>query len=81
MEFQPTEVITYSDEELLKFFAVCDDEQELLFEFFLYSMARDMVVANCEVCGLKFDKNILHICPKPDRSFRLKGKRSGQPEP
>jgi integrase len=78
MEFQPTEVITYSDEELQKFFAACDDEQDLLFKFFLHSMARDMEVAHCEVRDLKFDKNILHICPKPDRNFRLKGKRSGQ---
>jgi integrase len=41
-------------------------------------MARDMEVANCEVQDLKFDKSILHISPKPDRNFRLKGKRSGQ---
>ncbi len=40
-------------------------------------MARDMEVANCEVRDLKFEKNILHIRPKPDRNFRLKGKRSG----
>jgi integrase len=78
MKFPPTEVITYSDEEMQEFFAVCDEEEELLFKFFLHSMARDMEVANCEVRDLKFDKNILHICPKPDRGFRLKGKRSGQ---
>jgi integrase len=41
-------------------------------------MARDMEVANCEVRDLNFEKNILHICPKPHRSLRLKGKRSGQ---
>ena len=78
MKFPPTEVITYSDEEMQEFFAVCNEEEELLFKFFLHSMARDMEVANCEVRDLKFDKNILHICPKPDRGFRLKGKRSGQ---
>jgi integrase len=78
MEFEPTDVITYSDEELQEFFNACNDEEELLFKFFLHSLARDMEVAHCEVRDLKFDKNILHICPKPDRSFRLKGKRSGQ---
>jgi integrase len=78
MKFPPTEVITYSDEEMQEFFAVCDEEEELLFKFFLHSMARDMEVANCEVRDLKFDKSILHICPKPERGFRLKGKRSGQ---
>jgi integrase len=78
MKFPPTEVVPYSNDELQKFFAVCDDEEELLFKFFLHSMARDMEVAHCEVRDLKFDKNILHICPKPDKGFRLKGKRSGQ---
>lgn len=78
MSFPPTEVIPYSKEEMQKFFAACDEEEELLFKFFLQSMGRDMEVANCEVRDLKFEKNILHICPKPDRNFRLKGKRSGQ---
>lgn len=78
MSFPPTEVVPYSSGEMQKFFAACSEEEELLFKFFLHSMARDMEVANCEVRDLKFDKNILHICPKPDRKFRLKGKRSGQ---
>ena len=78
MKFPPTEVVPYPDDEMQKFFAACDEEEELLFKFFLHSMARDMEVAHCEVRDLKFDKNILHICPKPDKGFRLKGKRSGQ---
>jgi len=78
MSFPPTLVIPYSAEEMQLFFKACNEEEELLFKFFLQSMARDMEVANCEVRDLKFDKNILHICPKPDRNFRLKGKRSGQ---
>lgn len=78
MKFPPTEVVPYSNDEMQKFFAACDEEEELLFKFFLHSMARDMEVAHCEVRDLKFEKNILHICPKPDKGFRLKGKRSGQ---
>jgi integrase len=78
MKFPPTEVVPYSNDEMKKFFAACIEEEELLFKFFLHSMARDMEVAYCEVRDLKFDKNILHICPKPDKGFRLKGKRSGQ---
>ena len=73
MKFPPTEVVPYSNDEMQKFFAVCEEEEELLFKFFLHSMARDMEVAHCEVRDLKFDKNILHICPKPDKGFRLKG--------
>jgi integrase len=78
MSFPPTVVIPYSVSEMELFFAACTEEEELIFKFFLQSMARDMEVANCEVRDLKFDKNILHISPKPDRNFRLKGKRSGQ---
>lgn len=78
MSFPPIEVIPYSHEEMVKFFAACDENEELLFKFFLHSMARDMEVANCEVRDLKFDVNVLHISPKPDRNFRLKGKHSGQ---
>jgi integrase len=78
MSFPPTVVIPYSENEMKKFFKACNEKEELIFKFFLQSMARDMEVANCEVQDLKFDKNILHISPKPDRKFRLKGKRSGQ---
>jgi integrase len=78
MSFPPTVVIPYPEEEMLKFFSACNETEEILFKFFLHSMARDMEVAHCEVRDLKFDSNVLHICPKPDRDFRLKGKRSGQ---
>ena len=78
MSYPPTEVIPYTKEEMNQFFSTCTQEEELLFKFFLQSMGRDMEVAHCEVRDLKFDKCILHISPKPDRNFRLKGKRSGQ---
>lgn len=78
MSFPPTIVVPYPDGEMQEFFGACDEEEEMIFKFFLHSMARDMEVANCEVRDLKFDKNILHISPKPDRGFRLKGKRSEQ---
>jgi integrase len=77
MSFPPT-VIPYSVGEMELFFAACTKEDELIFKFFLQTMARDLEVATCEVRDLKFDKNILHISPKPDRNFRLKVKRSGQ---
>jgi integrase len=78
ISFPPTEVIPYPDEEMQRFFEACTKKEELLFKFFLHSMARDMEVAHCEVRDLKFDVNVLHISPKPGRNFRLKGKRSGQ---
>ncbi|MGA2048762.1 MAG: tyrosine-type recombinase/integrase [Terracidiphilus sp.] len=78
MSYPPTEVIPYEDEDLTKFFSACEEEEELLFKFFLHSMQRDMELANREVRDLLFKTNVLHISPKPDRDFRLKGKRSGQ---
>jgi integrase len=78
MSYPPTEVIPYENADMQKFFEACNEEEELIFKFFLHSMAREMEVAHCEVRDMKFDQSILHICPKPDRNFRLKGKRSGQ---
>jgi integrase len=78
MSFPPKPVIPYSDDELMKFFAACDDEGRVIFKFFLHSMAREREVAFIEVRDLLFDRNVLHISPKPDNGFRLKGKRSGQ---
>lgn len=78
ISYPPTEVIPYPDEDMEKFFAACTDEEKLIFKFFLHSMAREMEVAHCETRDLKFATNVLHISPKPDRDFRLKGKRSGQ---
>jgi integrase len=78
MSFPPKPVIPYSDEELIKFFAACDSSEKVIFKFFLHSMAREREVAFTEVRDLLFDRNVLHISPKPDKGFRLKGKRSGQ---
>jgi integrase len=78
ISFPPTEVIPYTDEDMAKFFGACDEEEEVVFKFFLQSMAREMEVAHCEKRNLNFASNVLHISPKPERDFRLKGKRSGQ---
>lgn len=78
MSFPPKPVITYSDDELIKFFTACDHEEKVIFKFFLHRMAREREVAFTEVRDLLFDRNVLHISPKPDKGFRLKGKRSGQ---
>jgi integrase len=78
MSFPPTIVIPYSMEEMRQFFAACTEEEDLIFKFFLHSMARKREVAFCEKRDLLFDVNVLHISPKPDKGFRLKGKRTGQ---
>lgn len=78
MSFPPKPVIPYSSDEMTRFFAACNDEEKVIFKFFLHSMAREREVAFTEVRDLHFDQNVLHISPKPDKGFRLKGKRSGQ---
>jgi integrase len=78
MSFPPKPVIPYTDQDMTPFFAACTEEERLVFKFFLHSMAREQEVAHCEVRDLLFDQNVLHISPKHDKGFRLKGKRSGQ---
>lgn len=78
MSFPPKPIIPYTKEALTKFFGACTDEEERIFKFFLHSMGREREVAFCEKRDLLFDVNVLHISPKPDKGFRLKGKRSGQ---
>jgi len=78
MSYPPKPIIPYSDDELTRFFGACDEDEKLTFKFFLHSMAREGEVAHTEVRDLLFDRNVLHISPKPERQFRLKGKRSGQ---
>jgi hypothetical protein len=78
ISFPPTEVIPYTDADMEVFFGACNEEEEITFKFFLHSMARDMEVAHCETRDLNFATNVPHISAKPERGFRLKGKRSGQ---
>lgn len=50
----------------------------MVFTFFLNSGCREAEVSFTEYTDLNFKSNVLHIQPKPDRGFRLKGKKSGQ---
>jgi integrase len=78
MSFPPKPLIPYTNDELAIFFGASTEEEARIFKFFLHSMGREREVAFCETRDLLFDKNVLHISPKPDKGFRLKGKRSGQ---
>lgn len=78
MSFPPKLIIPYTNDELTTFFSACTEEEALTFKFFLHSMGREREVAFCEARDLLVDMNVLHISPKPDKGFRLKGKRSGQ---
>lgn len=77
MSFPPKPCRVYTDEELEKFFASCSPDEALIYKFFLHSMGREQEVANTEVRDLRFGTNVLHVCPKLDRGFRLKS-QTGQ---
>jgi len=78
MSYDEKPVRPYTKEHLRVFLAACNEKEEILFKYFLHTMARDMEVAHAVVQDLNFDKCVVHISPKRDRGFRLKGKRSGQ---
>jgi integrase len=72
--FTEKPVEAYTKEQLKSFFAVCDDEERLVFAFFLNSGCRKSEVAYTEVADLDFKRHLLHVQGKPHRRFRLKGK-------
>ena len=78
MSYPPKPLIPYTNDEPATFFGACTEKESWIFKFFLHSMGREREVAFCEARDLLFDRNVLHISPKPDKGFRLKGKRSGQ---
>ena len=57
----------------MMFFSACDDEEKVIFKFFLHSTAREWEVAFTDVRNLLFDRNVMHISPKAAKGFRLKG--------
>ena len=78
LSFASKPVKPYSDDELETLFSACDLEEKLIFTFFLNSGCREAEVSFAEYNDLNFKNNVLHIQPKPDRGFRLKGKKNGQ---
>ena len=78
LSFNSKPVKPYTDKELKDLFAASNEEEKLTFTFFLNSGGRESEVAFTEYSDLDFKANVLHIQPKPDRGFRLKGKKNGQ---
>jgi integrase len=65
----------YSKEELDALFGVMTEEQKLSYSFFLNSGCRDGEVQNTEYTDFNWKKNTVHVQAKPERGFRLKGKK------
>jgi hypothetical protein len=68
----------YAPEELDAMFTAMDKEEALWCSLFLNSGCRDGEVQNTEYADFSWEKNTLHVQPKPWRKFRLKGKKKNR---
>jgi integrase len=75
LDYAPKIIRVYSGDEMKRFFAACTPTEKLTFLLFLNSGAREQEMSYTEVRDLDFVRNVLHVCGKPDRGFRLKGKK------
>jgi integrase len=69
-------VKAHTDRELQMLWAAMTPDEELVYKFFLWSLARNKEVGHTEVGDLNFTDNTVHIGPKRHRKFRLKSKRN-----
>jgi len=75
--YAPAKVRVYSEDEMRKFFAACEGEdEELPFKLLLHSGMREDEFAHAEWGDLDAKISVVHIQPKPHRGFRLKSKRN-----
>jgi integrase/recombinase XerD len=73
-EYEEKIVEAYTEEELCALFAACDEEERLVFKFFLCSGCREGEVAHTEWRDLNFTDNTLHVQPKPEWNWKVKDK-------
>jgi integrase/recombinase XerD len=78
-DFTPHEIETYSIDQLQKFFFACTAEENVTFQFFLPTGARDQQVRHTIWSHIDFDLGIVRITPKMKRrsrawKFQPKGK-------
>ena len=73
-EYADKIVVAYTKEEVAALLSVCNEQEKLVWQFFLTSGCREGEVAHTEWGDLDFTKNTLHIQPKPERSWRPKDK-------
>jgi integrase/recombinase XerD len=71
-EYDTKIVTAYTKEEIAALFAACDEEERMVWEFFLTSGCREGEVAHTEWGDLDFTKCTLHVQPKPERGWKPK---------
>jgi integrase/recombinase XerD len=62
----------YEKGDLGKFFAACDVDERLWFEFFLMTGMREQEVMYCYWTDIKFSDSIVRVTHKPDRGWTPK---------
>src|SRR6516165_2277857 len=70
--FTEEEPEIYEKEDLDKFFAVCDEEERLWFEFFLMTGMREQEVMYTYWSDVNFAASIIRVSHKPDRNWTPK---------
>ena len=73
-EYDEKIVTAYTKEEVTALLSVCDEDDRIVWEFFLKSGCREGEVSHVEWGDLDLTKNVLHIQPKPERGWKPKDK-------
>ena len=73
---QTDEATPYSEEDLKKLFAEMDEDETLLFKFFLHTGARDREVTFASWADINFEKKTYTIRGKADVDFEVKNHES-----
>jgi integrase/recombinase XerD len=72
LDYDEKVVEAYTPSELKELFEACDSEERLVWEYFLGSGCREGEVAHAEWRDLDFQRNVLHVQPKPERGWKVK---------
>jgi integrase/recombinase XerD len=63
---------SYADEDLAKFFAACDTEERVFFEFYLMTGFRKKEVTFCTWSDVDLKQGVVRVTAKPEYGFRPK---------
>jgi integrase len=74
LDYDEKIVDAYTPVELKALFKAADDDERLVWQFFLWSGCREGEVAHSEWRDLDFQRSVLHVQPKPERGWTVKDK-------
>ncbi len=71
-KFVQQEPESYENDDLEKFFAACDEEEKVFFEFYLMTGFRKKEVTYCCWNDINLKQNVVRVTAKPEHGFRPK---------